>query len=154
VSEISETPITHCPGCGSDRIVEFTEPRYGACRVCLLAWEPLPPGEPYLVDGEMMPFEKPCDNCAFRGKSTERANEDYWTSLQMSLAHGGQFFCHKGVPFKIGNEKGEPNYDARGFEYPKKADGSYDQTRMRLCRGYLNEFVAPALKRYGQRVKQ
>jgi len=147
-------PITRCPGCGSPRIVEFEKPHYGACLVCLLAWEPIPAGESYLTDGELLPFEKPCDNCAFRGSSTERADADYWNSLQTSLANGGQFFCHKGVPFKIVAENGEPNLDDRPFEYPRSQNGSVDRSRLRLCRGYLNAFVAPVLKRYSLRVKR
>lgn len=153
--DISTRPsaITHCPACGSSKVVEFTAPHYGACTACLLAWEPLPPGEALKVDGEMLPFEKPCDNCAFRGKSTERADANYWEALQAQLANGGQFFCHKGVPFKIVTDAGEPNYDARGFEYPRNPDGTYDMDRMRLCRGYLNEHVGPMLKRFGHRLK-
>lgn len=148
--------ITRCPGCGSDRIVELALPdsgKFGACPACLLVWEPIPEGEAYLTDGEMLPFEKPCDNCAFRGSSTERANPDYWESLQTNLAHGGQFLCHKGVPLRVIGETGK-QIDAHDFEYPKKADGSYDRSRMRLCRGYLNAFVLPVLKRHSLRVKR
>lgn len=141
-----------CPACGSRRIacVGVVERlRLDFCTACLKAWERLAPGVPHLVDGEMLAFDIPCDNCAFRGKSAEREDRDRWDELQQILAHGGQFYCHKGVAFDPRVGDGE---SARGFEFPLKtattdlAGGCaphevYDVTRMRLCRGYLNRYI-------------
>ncbi|HVJ23307.1 MAG TPA: hypothetical protein VM756_05150 [Burkholderiales bacterium] len=146
--------MTYCPACSSARIAVFEKPPYGACLDCKMAWEPIPAGEPYLVDGEPMPFEKPCDTCAFRGGSSERANKDYWESLKIALANGGRFFCHKGVPFPLVNAQGLPELEDRAFQYPRTAEGRYDMDRMRLCRGYLNAHVGPILKKYSLRERK
>jgi hypothetical protein len=126
---------------------------------CYRCWERLPPGEPFLVDGEMLAFKVPCDNCAFRGNSPERQDRERWAELQQTLAHGAEFYCHKGVLSKASLEElvaGGP--DARmAFDFPqieRTADiegtcvhyQSYDRERMRPCRGYLNAFVLPLLK--------
>lgn len=148
--------ITKCPACGSTRIIKPAGMDYEACADCRKAWERLPSGEPLLRDGELMPFRKPCDNCAFRGDSPERADPEKWKALQESMAYGGgQFFCHKGVPFDLGTEGGQ-----RDFEYPTTtlksiqafghtlpAGQGYDIDKMRLCRGYLNAHVIPEMKR-------
>ena len=147
--------LTSCPACGSQRIAIFqVSAAYGACLDCRMAWEPIPAGEPYSVDGELMPFGKPCDNCAFRGGSTERANSDYWESLQISLANGGRFFCHKGVPFNLTDRHGPPEQGERAFQYPRTPAGGYDMDRMRHCRGYLNAHVGPVLKKYSLRERR
>lgn len=73
----------------------------------------------------------------------------------LSLAHGGEFYCHKGVPFRIAfDEAAKGCQIEKDFEYPKvpctaEVAGQtipyngYDRDRMRLCRGFLNQFVAP-----------
>lgn len=152
--------ITHCPACGSDRIVRANtrDPeQYDLCLGCKRAWERLPAGEPYLRDGEMMPWKKPCDNCAWRGNSPERKDPERWALLQESIAYqNGSFYCHKGVPFKL-------NGTEVAFEYPKTTtpqrkvladfdvtlpEGlSYDVEKMRLCRGYLNAHVIPEMRK-------
>ena len=144
-----------CPACGSRKIAIFhVSDSYGVCLDCKMAWEPIPAGEQYMVDGEQLPFEKPCSNCAFRGGSTERADGDHWESLQISLANGGRFFCHKGVPFNLTDKSGPPEQGERAFQYPRTPAGGYDMERMRLCRGYLNAHVGPVLKRYALRERK
>lgn len=155
----NEAEIDECPGCGSKRIVKNATEDYDLCLGCKKAWERLPKGEPYLRDGEMMAFKKPCDNCAFRGNSPERADKEKWQGLQESMAYaGGAFYCHKGVPFDVTSEA-----EDRDFEYPVKDMGAihalgqdikvgkvYQIEKMRLCRGYLNAFVVPEMKRYAR----
>lgn len=149
--------LTACPACGSGRLVSVLPGRLhlDGCVECLKFWERLPEGEPYTTDGEQLAFKVPCDNCAFRGKSPERSDRDGWEALMLSLAHGGEFYCHKAVPFTPG-EAGE----GKAFEFPRietpreislggvtfSAPGGYDKDRMRMCRGWLNQFVAPNSK--------
>lgn len=143
--------ITSCPACGSARIATMPDGKYSFCVACRKAWEPIPCGESFTVDGEPLPFATPCDTCAFRGKSPERRDGDMWDSLQFSLANGGQFYCHKGVPFVV--DPAAPVVDgaiSQPFEYPKKPGGGYDLEHMRICRGYLNQHVGPVLKRYAK----
>lgn len=101
------------------------------CPSCKAAWEPLPPGEPRHPEEPNMSFPEPCDNCAFRPGSPEVEDRAEWKKLLTKLKHGGRFYCHKGVP--LGGED--------GFQYPKKADGTHDEGRMRLCRGFLNAWA-------------
>lgn len=119
---------------------------YDACVACSKVWERLPVGEPFERDGEQMPFAIPCDNCAFRGGSDERTDKDLWTDLQLKFSMGGEFYCHKGVPLK--DIKAGPNE----FDFPRvtktidiagecRPYESWDRSRMRLCRGYLNQWV-------------
>jgi hypothetical protein len=137
-----------CPACGGTTIVTFNE--YSACATCKKAWENIPAGEHYKRDGELMPFHKPCDNCAFRGGSNERKDKDYWRSLQQQLEGlGGLFYCHRGVPFELATDGTHSP-----FEYPMRetvAMGEkvniHDTEKMRLCRGYLNAHVLPELKK-------
>lgn len=150
-----EKGLEVCPSCGSGRLICLLGVDLDGCCECLRFWERLPAGEPYLVDGEQLPFKTPCDNCAFRGKSPERLDGDRWEGLMLSLAHGGEFYCHKGVPFKVAFDeagkvaRGEQATIEKEFEYPKvpctagqttiRYNG-YDRDRMRLCRGFLNQF--------------
>lgn len=142
------TDLTACPACGSGRLVSVLGTDMGGCLSCMKFWERLPAGEPYLVDGEPMPFRLPCDNCAFRGKSPERLDPDTWMSLMLSLANGGEFYCHKATPFVY--LAGQTV--VKNWEHPKKRvtvdlagecveTEVYDRERMRLCRGFLNAFV-------------
>lgn len=151
-----------CPSCGSGRIacvLGLSIDRLDFCMKCHRVWEPLPAGEPHTIDGEQLAFKVPCDNCAFRGGSAERQDKQGWAQLQSMLANGGEFFCHKGVPFRVVNDAGEAAVAPgdRGFEFPKVARTvdvagachpyqQYDKERMRLCRGYLNAHIARLLK--------
>ena len=156
--------LTACPGCGSGRLLCMvgTDADLDLCADCGHAWERLPPGEPYTTDGEQLPFAIPCDNCAFRGGSAERADPDAWAALQHILAveNGGRFYCHKAVPFAVMDQtKTRINAAGEcGFIFPRKAASvtvegkahayqQYDTERMRLCRGYLNAHVGPLVKR-------
>lgn len=146
-----EAGLTQCPSCGSGRLACVLGVAFDVCCECLKVWERLPAGEPYTVDGEQLPFKTPCDNCAFRGKSPERAMKDNWEALMISLANGGEFYCHKGVPLKLEMKDGQVTGLAKEYEYPRlerTADiagaclpyHGYDRERMRLCRGFLNQF--------------
>jgi len=149
-----------CPNCGSGRLACVLGPVTGldVCLTCFRVWERLPAGEPYTVDGEQLPFEVPCDNCAFRGGSQERKDAEAWKDLQQMLAFGREFYCHKAVPFRAMGADGVPTEGERGFEFPKteatvdlggecKPYQHYDKDRMRLCRGYLNAHVGPLVRR-------
>ena len=140
--------IPACPSCGapSTSMVSVLAGSHDVCIQCGKAWERLPKGEPYLMDGEMMPWREPCDNCAFRGNSPERADPAAWKELQDKLAAGHMFYCHKGVPFAVAKiaEGGETP-----FEFPRTADGKdFDREKMRTCRGYLNAHILPAMKKH------
>lgn len=144
--------LTACPACGGGRLICVVGPRLDVCLTCFKTWERLPAGEPFTTDGEQLPFDVPCDNCAFRGGSGERMDEERWRDLQLTLSHGGQFYCHKGVPFTVTEDGVTPVEGDRAFEFPKKTSAvdvagkchpyqGYDVDRMRLCRGYLNRFI-------------
>ncbi len=147
---------TTCPACASVSIVCVLGLDLDLCLDCHRCWERVNPGEHFMVDGELLPFKKPCDNCAFRGKSEERADRVRWAELQQTLAAGGEFYCHKGVPLQATVEQiraGAP--DARlAFDFPQAVKTvdiagtcypypSYVREHMRLCRGFLNKFVLP-----------
>lgn len=152
-----------CPSCGSGRIacVLGLQERLDFCMKCHRVWEPLPAGEPYTIDGEQLAFKIPCDNCAYRGNSVERQDPEGWRDLQQMLENGGEFYCHKGVPFSVVDPKAPGALvDAgdRGFEFPRKESSvdiggecqpyqHYDKDRMRLCRGYLNAHIGQLLKK-------
>lgn len=148
-----------CPACGSNRIACVLHSDLDFCTQCHKCWERLRAGDAFTIDGEMMSFHTPCDNCAFRGNSEERADREGWSSLQHKLAVGGSFYCHKGVPFNVIHPDSNAMVDPgeRAFEFPKlvarldlAGDGTpykaYDTNRMRLCRGYLNAHIGPLLK--------
>ena len=157
--------LSACPSCSSGRLACVLPQRMGLdlCLKCLRVWERLPADEPFTVDGEQLPFRIACDTCAFRGKSPEREREDgaYWQDLQLLLASGGEFYCHKGVPFqpigRLGLD-GHLKASEQPFEYPRKTSTTdiagethpyqhFDKDRMRLCRGYLNAHIGPLMKK-------
>jgi hypothetical protein len=149
-----ERDLEACPACGSGRLSCVVGTRLDMCVTCLKCWERLPAGEPYTVDGEMLSFKLPCDTCAYRGNSDERLDPEAWNVLQLQLAHGGKFYCHKGVPFDAA--KAAAN-QAQPFEYPRKEAGvraegkvyvyqQYDLEHMRLCRGYLNMHILKRMR--------
>lgn len=152
--------LVECPKCGSRTVVCVLGTDLDLCLDCHRCWERVGPGEHFMVDGELLPFKKPCDNCAFRGRSEERRDHERWAELQQSLANGAEFYCHKGVPMKATVEEiqaGAP--DARlAFDFPQTVKTvdiagqcypypSYMREHMRVCRGYLNQFVVPLMKR-------
>lgn len=157
-----ERILEACPSCNSGRLICVLglAEQLDMCLACYRVWERLPAGEPYTVDGEQLPFRTPCNNCAFRGDSQERANPDAWRDLQLMLANGGEFYCHKAVPFRIADTGalGPLPREEHGFEFPRIESSldiagechpyqQYDKTRMRLCRGYLNAHIGPQLRK-------
>jgi hypothetical protein len=129
------------------------------CLECHKGWERIPTGEAFRVDGELLSFKVMCDNCAFRKGSPERADRLRWGELQQTLARGGEFYCHKGVPLKASIEEiaaGAP--DSRmAFDFPQEVKTvdiageahpypSYQREHMRMCRGWLQTFISPLLK--------
>jgi hypothetical protein len=155
-----ERILEACPSCGSGRICCVIGLDFDFCMKCHRIWERLDPKEAYTIDGEQMAFHTPCDNCAFRGDSPERKDKEGWKHLQAMLNGGGEFYCHKGVPFNVMNADGTGPVEAgdRAFLFPRKEGNvdivgvckpyqRYDTERMRLCRGYLNAHVGPLLKK-------
>lgn len=153
-----KSDLTACPSCGSGRLICVLGTDLDLCVKCLRCWERLRPEDSWMIDGEMLAFATPCDNCAFRGGSTERQDKDRWQDLQSMLSRGGSFYCHKGVPFKMDPATGASMITGSNeFDFPRKtklADVAgpchpyqqYDTARMRLCRGFLNAHIAPILK--------
>lgn len=150
---------TTCPACSSVSIVCVLGTDLDLCLDCHKCWERVNPGEHFMVDGELLPFKKPCDNCAFRGSSEERRDRARWAELQQTLAMGGGFYCHKGVPMKATVEEIRAGVlDARlAFDFPQNVKTvdiagacypypSYVREHMRTCRGYLNKFILPLFK--------
>jgi hypothetical protein len=134
---VDQSPAS-CPKCGSTSIlVIHMQDSLESCLSCKAVWESIPCGEKYLRDGEMMPWKDMCDNCAFRRGSPESKNKKEWRALMKRLKSGGKFFCHKGVPMMF-SKHGDTN---TAFDFPQKEGGEYDQSRMRLCRGYLNAWI-------------
>lgn len=152
--------LTHCPACGSASTLCVLGTDLDLCLECQKCWERIPKGEVFSVDDEMLSFKRMCDNCAFRKGSEERKDHERWADLQQTLAMGGEFYCHKGVPLKASIEEiaaGAP--DSRmGFDFPvvvRRADIegkcfpylTYDREHMRMCRGWLSAFVTPLMRR-------
>lgn len=136
-----------CPKCASTRwgdveqgLTGFYAQRLRVCGNCGTAWEPFEVAD--LIDARepLMAFRHPCNNCAFRKGSPEQADKDAWESKMIDLSFGAAFYCHKGVPVLPDSED--------GFDYPKTGDGVPMRHKLRLCRGYLNSIVGPALKKF------
>ena len=127
-----------CPLCGSDEIwfvrrhKEQESEGYAACRDCGILWEPFDPADIWDPDDEYSPFKVPCNNCAFRGDSPERANPEKWANLVAHIESDPYFgfICHKGVPLSF--EEGESH------AHPKTESGVVDVSRSRFCRGWMN----------------
>lgn len=121
-----------CPRCGgamSLRVQLRNESATACCWKCDTQWEPFDPADLAVPDSETSSFKEPCDNCAFRKGSPERADPDEWRRLMADIRAGAVFFCHKGVPVSK-----DPN---QSHDHPKRPDGSYDTDRMRTCTGYI-----------------
>lgn len=102
-----------------------------ACLECQAMWEPFKAEDLLDPEEEFSSFRVPCDNCAFRGGSPERADKTKWERLVSQFETGHTVFvCHKGVP--LSRKEGESH------DHPKNADGAWDMDRMRYCRGFLN----------------
>ncbi|MCE2580744.1 hypothetical protein LDL36_20295 [Komagataeibacter sp. FNDCR1] len=137
---------TECPSCGvretttvqtNARLRELGLPReVGFCGSCRAIWEVFPPQ--YIADPVCA---EPCDNCAFRPGAPEQDDPETWKALLDSLQvdgdgmFTGRFYCHKHVPIDM--SKGPGN-----FLFPRRADGSWDTAKMRVCSGFLRMFWA------------
>lgn len=141
-----------CPKCGCRRVeallvaqefpLRFYAQDLEACVNCKAIWEPIDRTLLWDPDDLLAAFSEPCGNCAFRPGSPEQGNPDRWREILDAVKlHGGEFFCHKGVPLDPVGE--------HGFAYPTKVEPRAsamagetvripDRSRMRLCRGFLN----------------
>lgn len=151
---------TTCPACASWRILCALGTDLDMCLKCHRCWERVNPGEAFMVDGEMLAFKRPCDNCAFRGGSDERKDSETWLELQAMLRYGkSEFFCHKGVPMKASVEEiaGHAPDSRMAFDFPVEVKTldiagetrpyeAYVREHMRLCRGYLNKHIKTMLR--------
>lgn len=153
------TDQTACPACGGGRIACVMGREFDVCISCHKLWERIEPGYAFKRDDELMAFDLPCGNCAFRGGSPERADPPRWAELQETLAEGAEFYCHKGVPLSATIE--EIVDDLPGcrmqFDFPQETktvelEGkthtyqSFLRGEMRMCRGWLNAYVRPLFK--------
>ena len=131
-----------CPRCGSDRVAQIRLPGAGwhhGCLSCSALWEPFAVEDLVDPDEEFSSFKTPCNNCAFRKDSPERKDPAKWAALLSQFETGMTiFYCHKGVPLS--------SKDGESHDHPKHPDGSWDKTRMRICRGFANMEHAAARK--------
>jgi hypothetical protein len=142
-----------CPACGSTRTGRsrlsaelqktLGDCDYAICGDCRAIWEPFPAEgvveDPVVAD--------PCDNCAFRPGSPEQADKEGWKKFLDSLKpdpetgmFAGRFYCHKNVPIDVAAGPGN-------FLFPQGPDGEYDQSKMRVCSGFLRMFWARLAKK-------
>lgn len=149
-----------CPACTSAETFCLIGSDFDVCMSCRKIWERLPAGEPYTRDGEQLAFKKPCDNCAFRRGSAERADVDRWNNMLLELSQGGHFYCHKGVPLASSLEAIVADPELRhAFDFPLKPGvvtfggvkhtyKDYDRDAMRLCRGFLASIWGPQFSKF------
>ena len=125
-----------CPRCGSSKVAKIRLPGAGWHHGCMESgcstlWEPFAVEDLMFAEEEFSSFKTPCNNCAFRKDSPERNDPDKWAALMSQFETGMTvFYCHKGVP--LSQEEGESH------EHPKNPDGTWDKSRMRMCRGFVN----------------
>lgn len=138
---LKPVPGSHgrCPKCKNTTVKSEILPKevaqgYGPelalCASCGAIWEPIDEGQIWDESDRYCSLSEPCDNCAFRPGSPEMEDKAKWRDLLAKLRAGSRFYCHKGVPI-------EPDAE-NGFAYPHKPDGTPNEKRLRLCRGYLN----------------
>lgn len=108
-----------CGGCGARDMRTTRLPDsgrlVGRCLAC---------GRLQDVETRDWPESTPCDDCAFRKGSPERANPYRWAEIMRTVETGQFFHCHKGLPLDL--ETGR--YDA-----PDPSRG-----RVTVCAGWLN----------------
>ena len=130
--------VDECPNCGTSevrtiRVHGEKVETLAACLECSTSWEPFAVADLVDRDDPYSIFLRPCDNCAFRKDSPERADQQKWDDLMIQIHIGGAaFYCHKGVPIAGADAPGESHVQ------PRTEDGKLDMKRMRLCAGYLN----------------
>ncbi|WP_422074158.1 hypothetical protein [Tranquillimonas rosea] len=98
--------------CDSQRLL-------GRCRDC---------GRLQDVETRDWPEATPCDDCAFRKGSPERADPYKWAEIMSIVERGQPFHCHKGLPY-------DPHTGA--YDAPDEERG-----RVTVCAGWLNANVA------------
>lgn len=77
---------------------------------------------------------QPCEHCAFRAGSPERADADGWNNLMLTCCHK-VFHCHKTM-FRTAGEEWNGQYDAN-----RKPDGSpATLSDHQACAGFAKEF--------------
>lgn len=92
-----------CPACGGSIVCHLTRDRnddktdLSVCAFCRKMWETPPES----WRGTSPAQAGPCDNCAFRSGSSERADPHTWAEIERGPAIGRPFYCHKGVPRKL-----------------------------------------------------
>ena len=123
-----------CPRCGSGNVAFIAIHQWeshAACMKCETIWEPFNADHLQDPDDTLSCFKSPCDNCAFRGDSPERADPEKWELLMQEInLKGGVFYCHKGTPLMIG----DPD---QSHDHPKNDKGHPETNKMRLCAGYI-----------------
>jgi|GEM_PF-2292142 len=138
----------HCPKCASSKIAYDPALRFkgfgpglGTCQNCKTLYEPFLPEHLWDTGDPHGSFKDPCNNCALRPGSPEKADPAKWRELIGELKQGQAFYCHKGTPI-------EPDAE-HGFAYPQKTVSIElgdlktettvsDRSKLRLCRGFLN----------------
>ena len=115
------TGANEWPHCGSLDVIEFRRmnrlpdldgeppvPR-AYCLGCRAVWETLDPADMFDPDDPLSAFKRPCDNCAFRKGSPERADPVKWELLMQRLQlHDTPFVCHKDGPL---SDKPDESHD-------------------------------------------
>jgi len=110
-----------CPKCHGGRVVvhdtlgyselKFYWRQIATCADCRTAWEPVDESLVSDRSDARASFTQPCDNCAFRPGSPEKADTAKLKEMIASLRAGASFHCHKGVPLAPDSE--------HGFAYPQ-----------------------------------
>lgn len=111
-----------CGGCGSDDMILSCpgDTVYGLCRVCERLQE---------VETRAEPELRPCDNCAYRPESPERADPWGWAEHRTRHVEGGEpFYCHKGLPITV---------DPRGFSHVIEGAETLREAIRKPCAGWL-----------------
>lgn len=112
-----------CGGCGSRDMTTFklcdSERLLGRCGNC---------GRLQDVETRDWPESTPCDDCAFRKGSPERADPYRWAEIMEIVERDQPFHCHKGLPF-------DPKTGA--YEAPDARKG-----RVTVCAGWLGARLA------------
>lgn len=73
-----------------------------------------------------------CSNCAFRKGSEERDNPERWAEVMGTVTSGQNFYCHKGLPMRLSNDK-----QTADFAAPDP-----DAGRVTVCAGWLAMYMA------------
>ncbi|MBV7408754.1 hypothetical protein [Maritimibacter sp. DP1N21-5] len=112
-----------CGACGSRNMKTTILPDSGTlmgrCLEC---------GRVQDVETRDWPESTPCDDCAFRKGSPERADPYRWAQMEEIVREGPAFHCHKGLRRDI---------DTGAYDMPDRRTG-----RVTVCAGWLNAHAA------------